>query len=105
MKFELFRNLYSEALDYESLELYIGERGWQEWMEKYDPADYLPEIYKLATSELKETRERKELSRAAFSRLYGIPVRTVENWDNGSREAPVYVKLLIDYSLFITDVF
>ena len=30
MKFELFSELYSEALESLSLELYIAERGWQD---------------------------------------------------------------------------
>ena len=30
MKFEFFSELYSEALESPSLELYIAERGWQD---------------------------------------------------------------------------
>lgn len=30
-------------------------------------------------------------SRAAFAREYGIPVRTLENWESGINEPPAYV--------------
>lgn len=100
MKFELFKELYDEALDVASLELYVAERGWQEWMEEYKPdevAELLSRIYYLANNSLKDTRQ---ISRAEFSRQYGIPVRTLQDWDLGNRSAPEYVKLLIDFAQF-----
>jgi hypothetical protein len=100
MKFELFKELYDEALEIASLELYVAERGWQDWMEGYTPdevAELLGCIYHLANNPLKDTRE---VSRAEFSRRYGIPVRTLQDWDLGNRSAPEYVKLLIDFAQF-----
>ena len=100
MKFELFKELYDEALEIASLELYVAERGWQDWMEGYTPgevAELLGRIYHLANNPLKDTRE---VSRAEFSRRYGIPVRTLQDWDLGNRSAPEYVKLLIDFAQF-----
>lgn len=43
-------------------------------------------------------RIRKELgvSRAEFSRRYGIPVRTLEDWDAGRRTPPEYVIALLE---------
>ena len=101
MKYELFVTLYNEALDYSDVDMYIAERGWQDWMGGYDNVgNILKTIYQLATSTLQENREMLGLSRAKFSRRYNIPVRTLENWDAGTREAPEYVKILIDYTLF-----
>lgn len=100
MKFELFKELYDEAISSASLELYVAERGWQDWMEEYEPdevADILNHIYRLANNPLKDTRQ---VSRAEFSRRYGIPVRTLQDWDLGNRSAPEYVKLLIDFAQF-----
>lgn len=100
MKFELFKELYDEALEIASLELYVAERGWQDWMEGYTPdevAGLLGRIYHLANNPLKDTRQ---VSRAEFSRRYGIPVRTLQDWDLGNRSAPEYVKLLIDFAQF-----
>lgn len=31
--YDLFTKLYGEAKTYDSLELYISERGWQDWMD------------------------------------------------------------------------
>lgn len=101
MKFELFKQLYSEALEYDTSEMFTEERGWQDWMEDHTPSVMLPEIYSLANSELKETRERLKISRAAFSRFYSIPIRTLEDWDAGKSELKTYQKLLLDYSLFM----
>lgn len=102
MKFELFKELYSEALeDDTTLEYFIAERGWQDWMEEYDTdqvANLLSRIYYLANNPLKDTRE---VSRAEFSRQYAIPIRTLENWDTEKRAAPAYVKLLLDYAQFM----
>lgn len=100
MKFELFKELYNEALDIASPELFIAERGWQDWMEDYAPDEVvtlLNRIYQFANNPLKETRET---SRAEFSRQYNIPIRTLQDWDLGNRNAPEYVKMLIDFAQF-----
>lgn len=101
MKFSLFKQLYSEALEDTTLEFFIAERGWQDWMESFQPDEVvtlLNRIYELANNPLKETRE---VSRAEFSRMYSIPVRTLEGWDAEERTAPAYVKLLLDYAQFM----
>ena len=46
--------------------------------------------------EIHEIRELIGDSRAAFSRRYGIPVRTVENWERGVNKCPEYVKQLLE---------
>lgn len=100
MNFELFNQLYSEALESENLELYVSERGWQEWMDNYSPKeikDILNNIYTLANNNLQNTRR---VSRAEFSRYYHIPIRTLEDWENEKRTPPIYVKMLIDYVQF-----
>ncbi|WP_373761271.1 helix-turn-helix domain-containing protein [Jeotgalibaca porci] len=100
MKFELFKTLYTEALEYgEDKEMYIAERGWQEWMQNYPPTETLEVIWSLAKGTVKENREKYNLSRAAFSRRNNIPTRTLENWDSGVNSPQDYVKMLIDYTL------
>lgn len=39
----------------------------------------------------KEIREISGLSRAAFCRKYGMPVRTMEDWEAGKRIPPEYI--------------
>jgi len=41
-------------------------------------------------------RKKTGLSRAEFSRRYGIPLRTLENWDAGIATPPEYVLTLLD---------
>lgn len=41
-------------------------------------------------------RKRSGLSQAKFCEKYGIPKRTLENWEQGSRECPDYVLVLLD---------
>ena len=43
---------------------------------------------------VREMRELLGLSRAAFSRIYKIPVRTLEDWEAGRRKCPDYVLYL-----------
>lgn len=100
MEFNLFKTLYIEALEYgEDKEMYIAERGWQEWMDSYPPAETLEVIWSLAKGTIKENREKYNFSRAAFSRRNDIPVRTLEDWESGKRNHPDYVKMLLDYTL------
>lgn len=43
-----------------------------------------------------EIRELAGCSRAEFSRRYGIPLRTLENWDAGLNIPPDYVLNLLE---------
>lgn len=49
---------------------------------------------------IKEMREylgeEKPLSKAAFSRMYKIPVRTLEDWEAEKRNPPDYVLYLLE---------
>ena len=44
---------------------------------------------------IKVAREEAGLSRAEMSRLFEIPIRTLEEWDAGRRTPPHYVEKLI----------
>lgn len=44
----------------------------------------------------KEIRELSGMSRAAFSRKYGIPIRTLEAWDAGVRTPPEWTMALLE---------
>lgn len=43
-----------------------------------------------------EMRQALGLSQKAFGEKYGIPLRTVENWENGYRVPPEYVLKLLE---------
>lgn len=46
--------------------------------------------------ESREIRAILGISRAEFSRRYGIPVRTLEEWDAGRHMAPEWVMTLLE---------
>lgn len=46
--------------------------------------------------EIKEMRELLGISRAEFSRRYGIPLRTLEDWESDKRTPPPYVINLLE---------
>lgn len=49
------------------------------------------------TQRIKETRLQAGLTQKDLSTLYGIPKRTIEEWDRGAYEPPEYVgNLIID---------
>lgn len=45
--------------------------------------------------EVKELRMLSGLSQQAFSEKYGIPKRSIENWESGKRTPPEYVISLL----------
>ena len=110
MKFQLYSKLYQEALTYDDVDMYIGERGWQEWMDDYGEdnvqqiTSILKSIFNLAHSTIKEMRETHKLGRAEFCRRYFKKLRTVENWDAGIVDTPEDQKMMIGYSFFIEDM-
>lgn len=108
MKYELFVTLYKEALEYDSEEFYIAERGWQEWMDQFDDVDkvsyILKRIFFFASHDLREVREERKLSRAKFSRSYAIPLRSVEDWEYGNAKMSNYDKMLVYYTFLMDDL-
>ncbi len=44
----------------------------------------------------KAIRKASRLTQAAFAERYGIPKRTIENWEGGQRDAPSYVLDLLE---------
>lgn len=59
---------------------------------EYDVPDYAKYI--------KYMRKDLGVSRAEFSKRYNIPVRTLESWESGDREAPEYVIDLLGRAVY-----
>ena len=47
--------------------------------------------------EVKELREKMKMNRREFSDYYGIPYRTVQDWEAEKRELPEYLLRLMKY--------
>ena len=48
-------------------------------------------------SRVKELREKMGMNRREFSDYYGIPYRTVQDWEAEKRELPEYLLRLMKY--------
>lgn len=47
------------------------------------------------SKKIKEAREAAGLSRIEMSRLFEIPIRTLENWDKELRNPPMWAEKLV----------
>ena len=62
--------------------------------------DILKRIYVIAKMSWRERREKiLGISRAEMHRQYGIPLRTLEDWEAGKYKPADYVETLIAYTL------
>ena len=48
---------------------------------------------------IKELRQLAGMTQKGFSKILGIPKRSIENWEAGSRQPPEYLVKLIEYKL------
>lgn len=110
-------NIKAEMAKYneDDFQLFAAEYGWAEWMNEYidedvdesepiDEADAkrIDEVMLEIWNEVHDTakairrlRGSTGLSQVAFGKLYGIPARTIEDWERGERKpAPYLVDLL-----------
>lgn len=48
---------------------------------------------------IKELRESSGMTQKAFSEYFGIPTRTIEDWEKDRRTPPPYLPPLLEYKL------
>jgi hypothetical protein len=101
MAYDLFARLYRRAADYNDIDQYISEQGWVEGFDEVVISDLLKQIYILAKNDFTVNRKKVTSNRSEFARSYGIPIRTVQDWELGNRKMPGYLKELIDYTIFV----
>ena len=51
------------------------------------------------TNAFRELRQASGMSQRKFADYFGIPKRTIENWDSGDRSCPTYTLELMRYKL------
>ena len=51
---------------------------------------------------IREIRTKYNLTQAALSKITGIPLRTIENWDSGCRKHPPYIPDLVEAKIILT---
>lgn len=108
MDFELFSELYNQALQYEDCDMYITERGWQDWMNSYSDGNdvtvifiILSSIFDIAHMDIRKMRAALGLTFKTFSELYSVPSRTVQDWEYGKNKTPEYVKKFVGYTILL----
>jgi DNA-binding transcriptional regulator YiaG len=47
----------------------------------------------------KELRQQSGMNLTQFGKYFGIPYRTIQNWEAGLRECPEYLLHLMEYKL------
>lgn len=101
INYSTFVRLYNEAEREKDLDMYIAERGWQDWMgdDVDDVIDVLRTTYEVARSDFKELREMRGISQADMIRTYNIPARTLKQWEYGEREPAEHVRKLLAYAV------
>lgn len=52
-----------------------------------------------AMKEIKKMREEAGMTKKMFSNFFGIPFRTLQDWEAGLRKPPDYVVRLLPYKL------
>ena len=91
-----------ECASYDDVDAYVSDMArssiWGNAEVKDIPTerlDLLRTIYAAVNRPVREIVAASGLSQAAFAEHYCIPRRTVENWCSGSRECPLYTRLLL----------
>lgn len=97
MTFKVFGELWQNALDAPNLDLFIAEPGWDSWMDEFSPGDdagavieVMTVIFQMAQEGFPAIRRHSGLTQARFAQTFGIPLRTVEEWDRGRMTPPPY---------------
>lgn len=110
MKYSLFSKLYKEALNNPDVEFFIEELGVKIWnkeckdtLEIDSVIRLLEKVHSLANGTLRDNRQLFSPTRSTFSRMYNVPLRTVENWESDSSPIPEHTKMLMDYTFFMNE--
>ncbi len=107
MKYQLFLRLYSEAKEYQDVDFYVAERGWQDWMEKFDEdkvSAILHAIYDIAQLNARGIRDRLGLTQSEMAKAYYIPSSSLQNWEYGNSEHKNYMLYLLAYTVFCNEM-
>lgn len=100
---EQFYTLAGGAAKYTDRDAYISDYSLSSmWGDADGAADIPPERIELVAKmwdichlSLKDIRAAAGLTRAAFSRRFLIPIRTIEDWEAGQNGCTIYLRLLL----------
>lgn len=99
IKFDDFKQLWEEAKKYDSVNVYIMERGWQQWMNGLDAetvVQLLTDVYNCSQGSINKIFEHYKTLKKA-SDVLCIPYSTCQKWVGGIGSPSEYAKLWIAY--------
>ena len=100
--FQTFVKLFKDAKESPDQDLFIAELGWQDWMDSLKITEVfkiLCAVFKMAHSNLKYIRKACGYTQQQLAKEYYIPMRTLQGWEAPDHDAPVYVELMLMYTL------
>ena len=107
MLYTTFIRLCDEAVKHKEPEEFIMSLSWQEWMNKAANTDEIVKdlslIFELAGLDFPGLRKRLNVSMAKMSAMYHISLRTIENWDSGSRKPTPYTLDFIRFTIYVQE--
>lgn len=100
MTYKEFHCIWFRALEYtpNQRESYLA--ACQEACTDACDADTLDAIYTMAHGGVKAVRAETGLSQAKFAAAYGIPRRTLENWECGTNDIAPYALRTLAFAVF-----
>lgn len=99
MNYDDYYRLSVCALDCKDFETFLAEEGGS--VDCDDADAIICDLHYIYTARtIADIRAAAGLSRAEFSRRYGIPLRTIEDWEAGRRVPPDYLVRLIAFAVF-----
>lgn len=105
INFSTFVRLYNEAEHEDDLDIYIAERGWQDWMGTEDNVEevisLLQAIHRAVRSDFTQLRNMSKFSPVEMTQKYNIPSRTRQHWECGEREPADHVRKLLSYAIIM----
>ena len=107
MKYRDFRNIFLTLDDCDSEDMFIAERGWQEWMEEYADdesgekiTNILHSVWCMKDNIVKGLKTVCGLTQKEISEQYGIPKRTIEQWSSELRKIPPQKACMLAFCVF-----
>ena len=106
-----FSTIFGDALRVSDRSEFISEYALSSiWND--DPDDDIPSerlhqlgmIWDAAHISIRDIRVATGLSQVKFCEAFAIPLRTIQHWEGGTREAPLYTRLLLANAVGIIDL-
>lgn len=111
MTINQYRTAVAEAANYTGRDAYISDLAlstiWCDPESAEIPAtrvDQLGQIWDAYRRSVKEIAAAAGMSCRKLAERFCIPYRTMENWSNGSRECPLYTRLMMQECLGLLEV-